>query len=238
MGMVAMAMRKASMGLVVWMMAATAAAQDQPAQDQAPPETGGVVVVEHQDPQHQQQQQQQQYQQPPPGYGQPGYGQQPGYQQPGYQQPMYQARPRRYRVPYEEGMEIPEGGQITRRVRLGMLIPGAILFVVPYLSTALSYSFLKDVRSSSRQPQGILLVPVLGPWLAIPNLDENFEDMGRESGTRRFWLTLNGLVQLAGLTMAIVGAIPRKYVTYYASGVQITPRVGPDGGGLDLTARF
>lgn len=219
-----------------------ASAQDaQPADDQAvpPPEQGGVVVVEHQ-PDNQQHQQQQQ--QPPPGYGQQpaGYGQQPaGYQpQPVYQQPVYQPRPRRHRVPYTEGMDMPEGGTITKRVRLGLLIPGAALFVIPYLSTALTYSFLADARASTRQPQPILLVPVLGPFLAIPNLDENFEDMGRDSGTRKFWLTFNGLIQLAGLTMAIVGAIPKKYVEYYAGNFNIMPRFGADGGGLDLTARF
>ena len=133
---------------------------------------------------------------------------------------------------------MPEGATITRRVRLGLMIPGAIMFLVPYLSTALSYSFLKDARRSDRQPQGILLVPVLGPFLAIPNLDENFEDMGRDSGTRRFWLSLNGILQLAGLTMAIAGAVPKKYMEYYASDFRITPRVSADGGGLDLLARF
>lgn len=241
MGKVNMA-RSLGVSLLLVLVTGVASAQDaQPADDQAvpPPEEGGVVVVEHQPDNQQHQQQQQQ----PAGYGQQpaGYGQQPaGYQQPQpqYQQPVYQARPRRHRVPYYEGMEMPEGGTITKRVRLGLLIPGAALFLIPYLSTALTYSFLADARASTRQPQAVLLVPVIGPFLAIPNLDENFEDMGRDSGTRKFWLTLNGLVQLAGLAMGIAGAIPKKYVEYYAGNFNILPRFSADGGGLDLTARF
>lgn len=217
-------MRNLILSVVVVMTAGTSVHAQEAQGEAAPQPQGSVEIVEHQEHPPQQQQ-------TPPGYG----------QQPVYQQPVqpYQPRPRRYREPYSEGMEIPEGATITRRVRLGLMIPGGLMFLVPYLSTALTYSFLKDARRDDRQPQGVLLVPVLGPFLAIPNLDENFEDMGNDSGTRRFWLAFNGLVQLAGLTMLVAGAIPKKYVEYYAnSPVRLTPRVSADGGGLDLLARF
>lgn len=231
--------------LGVWMLVMTmtgvAAAQEvqveveaeQAEQPPPPPEAGGVVVVEHQPDNHQQQQQQ-----PPPAYGQPVQAVQPAYGQQAQPYQPYQARPRRHRDPYVEGMDLPQGAQITKRVRLGLLIPGGIMFLVPYLSTVLSWSFLRDARRSDRQPQGVLLAPVIGPFLAIGGLDENFEDMGRDRGSRPVWLALDGLLQLAGLTMAIMGAIPKKYVEYYAGPLQITPRVGVGGGGLDLTARF
>ncbi|MEM1418259.1 MAG: hypothetical protein AAGH15_25415 [Myxococcota bacterium] len=200
--------------VVVWMAATPAHAQQGQGQPVPPPPPGGVVVVEHA----------------------PQPGSQPVYQVP--TQPN-QPRLRRHREPYVEGMAIPVGATITRRVRVGLIIPGSLMFAVPYLSTALTYSFLKGVRSEDRQPQGVVLVPVLGPFLAIPNLDSNFEDMGRDSGTRPFFLVFNGLVQLAGLTMLILGAVPKKYVEYYASApVRVTPTFTAGGGGLELVALF
>ena len=192
----------------------------------------GVVVVEHQE------HTQQPATQPAPA---PVYGQPPGYAQPAYQPGYVQPhahRPRRYRVRYQEGMQLPPDARTYKRVSLGMLIPGAVLFALPYLSTAFTYMTLKDTRSSTRQPQNLLLVPLLGPFLAMPRLDENFG--GDEIGPRRGLLLADGLMQLAGATLLIVGAIPRTYAEYYV-GNQPGVRVGPSfagGPGLELHARW
>lgn len=178
--------------------------------------------------------------QAPPGYGQPaqpGYGQpaQPGYGQPGYGQPGYgpayapPQRLRRHREAYYEGMVLPPDARVFSRPRIGLIIPGAALFGVFYLGTVMAWAISQD---HSGRVQNVVLVPALGPFLAIPN-----------AGTsgRRVGLVWTGLLQVAGLALFIAGLIPKRYVEYYASdtpGWRLAPVFGDGGGGLSAERRF
>jgi len=171
-------------------------------------------------------QQQQGYGQQQPGYGQQqqGYGQQqPGY---GYQRPQ-QRPPRLQRIPYREGMQVPEGGRIVEKRRIGLIIAGAAMFAVSY-GTSLSL-FIDNIGFS-----GWMAVPAIGPFGEAAQ--DDYSALGR------FFLAFGGLVQIAGLTLFTLGlASKSKIIEYYGvneRGWSVTPRAGARGAGLDLRARF
>lgn len=165
--------------------------------------------------------QQQPAPQPQPGYGQPGYGQ----PQPGYgQQPGYRGQPQR--VEYYEGMQIPPGGQIVTRLRIGMMIPGVVLFGVSYFGTLAAWAISEDTGG---RMQDILLVPVVGPYIAAARAG---------SQSRKVGATFMGIMQTVGLGLFIGGLVPKRYLVYYADGWQLTPRASLDGAGLDLSLEF
>jgi len=176
-----------------------------------------------------QQQQQQPQAQPPPTYAQPTYAQ-PTYTQPVQpaQQPTRPMRPRR--VPYEEGMQIPPGAEVTRRVRVGLVISGGLMFAIPFLATVFTYAVSVYVGGDI---SGTLAIPAVGPFLNIPDA---------ERSTGRFFLALDGALQTTGLVLLAVGLAGRKYVTYYGDnsepGWALTPRIGRTQTGLDLNVRF
>jgi len=161
---------------------------------------------------------------------QPGYGQQqPAYAQPAYGQQVYQPQPRPprlHRIPYREGMAVPEGGRIIEKRSLALAITGGAMFLVSY---GLSVSLYVDAGFT-----GMMLVPVLGP--IIETREDDFLAIDR------FLLVLDGLVQGVGLTLLGLGiGRKKKYIEYYGMnepGWRVSPRVGPGGGGVDLRARF
>jgi hypothetical protein len=171
----------------------------------------------------------------PAAPGQPGYGQQqPGYgqQQPGYgqQQPGYgyqQPAPRLRRIPYREGMQVPEGGRIVEKRRIGLIIAGAAMFAVSY-GTSISL-FVDDIGFT-----GWMAVPAIGPFGEAAQ--DDYTALGR------FFLAFGGLVQIAGLSLFTLGlASKSKSIEFYGldeRGWTVTPRAGVRGAGLDLRARF
>ena len=205
-----------------------AAAQD-PAQpvEPAPAPGGDVVVVEHEQvappPGYEQQP-------PPPGYGQqqPVYGQ-PTYGQPTYGQPAYAPyapQPRRIREPFDPNATYPENARVYKRLRLGMLIPGAAVFAVSY-ALAATLALDEGLNIPNR-----LVVPVVGPWISMGAADTSGGRLGYA------WA---GITQAIGFALLIFGFIPRTYVEYYAgndAGPRVTPLASADGGGLQLDWRF
>ncbi|MCB9603061.1 MAG: hypothetical protein H6720_22320 [Sandaracinus sp.] len=196
------------------------APQAEPA-PQPPPE--GVVVVEHEQvappPGYEQQ--------PPPGYGQPGYGQaQPGYGQPVYAQQPYQPQPRRRREAFDPNATYPADARVYKRMRIGLLAAGAAVFAVSYgFAAALALEEGIDVPNR-------LAVPLVGPWISINDAEGSFGRLG---------YAFAGLTQAIGLTLLILGVIPRTYVEYYAStqpGWRVAPTGGQGGGGLEAAYRF
>lgn len=216
----------AMLAMTSWSVGQAQSAEQGGAEGEAVP-----VVDQSQVPPAEQYPQQQQppgYQQGQPQYGQPQYGQ-PQYAQPQYAQP--QPRLRRQRIRYHEGMDMPPGAEITSRPKLGMLIPGAIMFAVPYIFTAMAYAISQDA-SGGIDPT--ILIPAVGPFIQIPDAS---------SAAARTGLAWDGILQTVGLVLLVVGAIPRKYVTYYAGGnpdqrLTVAPRFGGRGGGLDLSLAF
>jgi hypothetical protein len=205
-----------------------AMAQD-PAQpvEPAPAPGGDVVIVEHEQvappPGYEQQP-------PPPGYGQqqPVYGQ-PTYGQPTYGQPAYAPyapQPRRIREPFDANATYPENARIYKRLRIGMLIPGAVVFVGSY-ALAATLALDEGLNIPNR-----LVVPVFGPWISMGAADTSAGRLGYA------WA---GITQAVGFALLIFGFIPRTYVEYYAgndAGPRVTPLASRDGGGLQLDWRF
>ena len=201
----------------------TSALAQEPAPAPAPaPGPDGVVVVEHEQvappPGYEQQV-------PPPGYGQPTYGQ-PVYGQPVYGQPAYQPQPRRHRETWDPNATYPADARIYKRLRLGLLISGAAVFAVSY-GFAATLALEETISLPNR-----LAVPVVGPWITMGHADTSPGRMGYA------WA---GITQALGVTLLILGFIPRTYVEYYASsapGLRVAPRAEAGGGGIELDYRF
>lgn len=170
-------------------------------------------------------------QQQQPGYGQQqqqqGYGQQPGYAQDGYPMQAQQRPPRLQRIPYREGMQVPEGGRIIERRKLGLIIAGGAMFLVSY---GIAVSLYVDLTFFS----GAMLIPFVGPIIETRQDDLLALD--------RMLLVVDGLVQIAGFTLLTLGLVKKtKLIEYYGlneRGWTVTPRAGARGAGLDLRARF
>lgn len=212
--------------VLITAMPLTALAQE-PAPAPAPAPGGDVVIVEHEQvappPGYEQQP-------PPPGYGQqqPVYGQ-PTYGQPTYGQPAYAPyapQPRRIREPFDPNATYPAEARVYKRLRLGMMIPGAAVFAISY-ALAATLALDEGLRVPNR-----LAVPIVGPWISMGDASTSGGRLGYA------WA---GITQAIGLTLLIVGFIPRTYVEYYAShepGLRVTPQASTDGGGLQLDWRF
>ncbi|MCB9624760.1 MAG: hypothetical protein H6723_15715 [Sandaracinus sp.] len=192
----------------------------EPAPDPAPqPPPEGVVVVEHEQvappPGYEQQP-------PPPGYGQP----QPGYGQPVYAQQPYQPQARRRREVFDPNATYPADARVYKRMRIGLLASGAAVFAVSY-GMAAALALEDGINVPNR-----LVVPLVGPWISMNAADGSVGRLG---------YAFAGLTQAIGLTLLILGVIPRTYVEYYASsqpGWRVAPTGGQGGGGLEAAYRF
>jgi hypothetical protein len=161
---------------------------------------------------------------------------------PGYQDPYYGQRPhrpRRYRIPYQEGMEIPPGGQVIKRRRMGLAIPGTVFFAIPYLSTLIVWT--SEPSLDRERVSGAVLVPVFGPFIALAQLST--EDYVWAGGLK-FGLAFNGIMQLVGVTMMTFGFMGKSYLEYYADvndrklAFRLTPFASRDGAGASLGVTF
>ena len=149
----------------------------------------------------------------PPGYGQPaGYGQ----PQPGYRPYVAPVRPRRVRMRYREGMEVPEDARFFDRRMMFLWIPGAALFGATYVLSTLAYT------------GGGRFVPILGPIL--------YQTRSGSSETRQE-TTFLALAQAIGITLFALGMRKRRYVEYTIGGrtATVTPTLSQRGAGLQLT---
>ena len=151
-------------------------------------------------------------------------------------QPVYGQPPPGYYPPPPYGW--PQPGYPPRRPRRakGLLIAGPIVLGATYAFTALVGLTVSadDVDCSNCRTVGHrLLVPVLGPWLAIPAVD---------SSEGRTWTALLGFAQATGVILTVIGI--SRYSTsvseegFASRGLHLAflPRAG---GGLGvLGARF
>jgi hypothetical protein len=163
----------------------------------------------------------------------------PHYQPDPYAQPRPH-RPRLIRLPYHEGMEIPPGGQVIKRRRMGLAIPGAVLFAIPYFITVGIWTSDPDYSRRERVP-GTVLIPGFGPFIAMAQLDT---DSYTYSGALKTGLAWSGIMQLVGITMMTFGFIGKRYLVYYADvndrklAFQLLPIASHDGGGAALSVSF
>lgn len=170
--------------------------------------------------------------QPDPNAQPQPYGQPQPYAQP---QPYGQPGPAPYTAPPQQ-----------RRRGKGMMIAGFTVFGASYLSTALVGAAVLDTSNETvtcyncERVGASLLVPVVGPLIAVPAL---------ESATGTIFAILSFVAQAGGLSLGIAGAVlwtrdgrrmqqaPQAGL-HLGRGVRLTtaPRIG--GGMLNLSYRF
>jgi hypothetical protein len=170
--------------------------------------------------------------QPYPQYGNQQYAPPP--QQHGHAQPWQQPapRPRRHKVPYYDGMQIPPDGEVVEYTRPGLWAPGIAMFAGMYAATILSVPIIQtaSIDPDRRSAANLLYLPVIGPLLYFPSATE----VGRS------WLILNTIIQGGGLAMFIVGMVAkRRYLVYYAERpngrtLALEPVVGLTTAGMTL----
>ncbi len=122
-------------------------------------------------------------------------------------------------LPYKEGKKIPPGYKVQEKVRLGLVIPGSILFGVGYVPAA----FLGAGELSYGNAVGAtLLIPVVGPFIAI--------GAGPSAGPIAGIFIIDGLLQAAGAALLIPGLTSKNKVLVKQN-VAMIPRpdvfVGP-----------
>jgi len=139
-------------------------------------------------------------------------------------------------LPYEEGQTIPEGYTPDTRPRTGLIIGGAITFLVPYLSSvAIAYGAQRDARHgdmSRHEAEELspLYVPIAGPFIAIGTAD-------RDSAAEIAPFVASGLVQAAGAGMLLAGIFSRKQVLVRKQ-ASVTPLVSAGTLGLSASGSF
>ncbi len=157
------------------------------------------------------------------------HAQQPVYVQPYY--PVAAPQPAPPPQPREES-----------RPHLGLAISGGVMLGVSWLVHAALISPLAGCDLDSCQDAWgdfrlVGTIPLAGPWIQLAV---------KPTSDRDGWLpylVIDGLLQIAGLTMLILGVSLRETVTVYSEGpagfeLAVLPSAGPDGGGLGLVGRF
>ena len=130
---------------------------------------------------------------------------------------------------------LPEEPEEGSRPTMGLVIPGAILFGVPYILTAVLAGLVAEV--SPEDNDGLVnLIPVAGPWVCLATC--NF------SSGEEFWrtpLVIDGILQAAGVTMFILGFVLRKENSrsrvdlFDQPGWAFTPWLSDRAGGIRYT---
>ena len=173
-----------------------------------------------------------------PQYPPQGYPQYPPYQQypgaPTMYPPQGPAAWPRYIKDWQEGQPVPYGYHPEARARKGLVIPGAVIFGVAYLLSTLVAAADDDTYDGANRYTA-LWVPVVGPFIQMGRSTNTGDDM------QMFFL--DGAAQTAGLTMLVLGlAFPRTILVRNDVGtISLLPtpmRIGRDGSGLGLLARF
>jgi hypothetical protein len=161
---------------------------------------------------------------PPPGYGQPGY---PGYPPPGYGAPGYPPgyAPYPYApypypyytappappppiLPYEEGQDVPQGYHVEARANRKLIAAGAGVLGGTWAFSALVAGLVMADNSGNDKGYAPLFVPVVGPFIS---LGTSHLDFSRDGGLGAF-LILDGIAQVGGATLLIVGLVKDKHV--------------------------
>ncbi len=116
---------------------------------------------------------------------------------------------------YVEGRPIPGGYHLETRPRKGLVVAGPIVFGVPYFLS------LSVAASSRYDPDRWLYAPVVGPFIDLAGRKEDCTTSPQgtqityyncsDDSTTRFFLMFDGLMQVSGMTMLILGlALPQQ----------------------------
>lgn len=164
-----------------------------------------------------------QYAQPQPYYAPPP---QPAYQQPVYAQPAQPAQPR-----------------TVTRPNIGLIVSGSVLLGVGWVTNFITgLPAGDDPFTSGSEPEWdafrvTSLIPVAGPWIQLGVKPTAFsQDYWAP------WLIINGLMQVSGVTMLIIGASTSRTETVAAAEpnfrMAFVPQLGPVRAGGALIGSF
>jgi hypothetical protein len=152
-----------------------------------------------------------------------------------------------WQPPPEPHEGFPHMSYEQTRVRWGVLAPGVALFAVGWLSNGIAGalagtcppSFSLYGSSCTSDPawgdfRAFAAVPLIGPWLQLGAKPTNHGADGWVA-----WLVVDGIVQLAGLTMIVAALLnPRRVVIDVPNGLSVKPELGPDRAGAVLVGVF
>jgi len=185
---------------------------------------------------------------PPPGPT-PANPYYPGYAPSPYnaQQAPPSALPPPIRLRYVEGQPIPSGYHLETQPRKSLVLSGSLVFGIPYVISV-------SVAGSSRHDGDVyLLIPIVGPFVDLATRGDDCPtgSCSERASSERFWLTFDGLSQVAGATMFIIGmAAPQRFLERDDAPIaaktvkpsfawSLAPRAfGKHGGGLSLAGQF
>ncbi|MEM9195398.1 MAG: hypothetical protein AAGF12_39875 [Myxococcota bacterium] len=132
---------------------------------------------------------------------------------------------------------VPQPAPPRRRSgpRRGLVIGGASMFAGGYLSSVLIGAIAVDL--SARSEWNLMFVPVVGAAICAGECIES----GDGSTTGRLLFVLDSVLQLAGVTMFVLGFALGTSDDGHASRNElefaVSPWVNPEGGGLTLVGR-
>jgi hypothetical protein len=194
----------------------------------------------------------------PPAYATPAYppGYGPGYTTPVYQQiqPSYVPQSVAFSGPrvitdWSEGEPVPPGYHESTRIRKGLVIGGAVLFGSTYLLSAFTATvgaadasencIWSTPSCNSSNPLTSLFIPAVGPFIQMAH--------SGNTAVGNFWLALDGIAQVGGITMFAIGlASPKTVLVRNDLGsitrkdfqLSLAPIVSPQRQGMGFVGTF
>ncbi len=115
---------------------------------------------------------------------------------------------------WEPGDPVPPGYHPETQIRTGLVIAGSVTLGASWLTLgllpgAIVVSACTDLDSSEcTVAGGVLMIPVLGPFLTMPVI-ASYSDI---DGAAIALLTVDGLIQSSGLAMLIAGIVAEQDV--------------------------
>ena len=123
-----------------------------------------------------------------------------------YVPPATQQPSRRLVIPYEDGMEVPPGAYVRSRSRMGLWIPGVVIFGSSYVVSGLFGMLGTALRNigGSGEADARVWIPLVGPLIVA------------ETQGGRTVAGFSMAVQSVGLALTIAGlASRRRELVYY-----------------------
>jgi hypothetical protein len=121
----------------------------------------------------------------------------------------------------------------TPHARNGLVLGGALLFVLPYIASAIAATTSYTTDSGTEASRGVLWVPAVGPFILLGKAS---------SAAAGVVLVADGLAQVGGLTMFSIGlAMPKSGVgveTRTGARLSVSPLLLNGASGASLTATF
>jgi len=134
-------------------------------------------------------------------------------------------------LPYEDGDPVPPGYRLVRQRRRGLIIAGSIVTGVPWV-----IGVTAATAANFGDNSGLLVLPVVGPWLMLATNDLHGSDKAGE----RSVLVFDGLLQAAGGAMFFAGMLlPRVRLVRSDVVVSVVPlELGHGAHGIGAIGRF